>query len=117
MSDEVTRREFLGRMAVLGAAVGAAPLLAACAKEEGAETTGDGAPVAMDCSDLTALTDAEVKTRTDLQYVEASVQADQNCLNCQQYTAGADAATCGTCTLVPGPINAAGWCLSWVAKV
>lgn len=117
MSDsQVTRREFLERIAILGAAIGAAPVLAACSTEQAGEAPVD-TTAGMKCDDVSALTDAEKKTRTDLQYVEATTNPDQTCLNCQQYKAGADAATCGTCTLVPGPINPAGWCLSWVAKV
>jgi hypothetical protein len=118
MADsQVTRREFLERVAILGAAIGAAPVLAACSTKEAGEAPAGTTGGAMKCDDVSKLTDAEKKTRTDLQYVEASVKPDQNCSNCQQFKPGADANTCGTCTLVPGPINSAGWCLSWVAKV
>ena len=116
---QVTRREFLERVAILGAAVGAAPLLAACGTDAGTGTTntGSGQAGTIDCTDPARLTDAEVKTRTDLQYVEASAKPDQNCLNCQQYTVAEAEGTCGKCTLVPGPINPVGWCISWVQKV
>ena len=117
MSDEsVTRRAFIGRVAVIGAAIGAAPVLAACGKKAG-EPAAPAPAGPIDCSDITALTDAEKKTRADLQYVEASAKPDQSCTNCEQYAAAADAATCGACTLVPGPINPTGWCLSWVQKI
>jgi hypothetical protein len=117
MSDhDVTRREFLERAAILGAAFGAAPLLAACASsEEGAATGDDVAAGPIDCTDTSALTEDEVKTRTDLEYVEMSEMPDQNCLNCEQYDG--DATACGACTLVPGPINPEGWCISWVEVV
>jgi hypothetical protein len=120
MSDNtVTRRQFIQRVAILGAAVGVAPILAACGKDadDAAKPAVGAATGPLDCSDVSKLTDAEKKTRTDLQYVEASVKPDQNCTNCQQHTAGADANTCGTCTLVPGPINPNGWCSTWVLKV
>ena len=113
--NQVTRREFLERAAILGAAVGVAPLLAACGTSEGETMTDDGAVTGpIDCTDTSALTEAEVKTRTSLQYVEMTEMPDQNCLNCEQYDG--DAAACGACTLVPGPINPEGWCISWVEK-
>ena len=111
---DLSRREFLQRTALLGVAIGAAPVLASCATKEAG--TGGGEGGALDCSDVTALTEQEVQTRTGLQYVEASTKADQNCLNCQHYVAPTAEGECGTCALVPGKINSAGWCLSWLAK-
>jgi hypothetical protein len=117
MSDNVSRREFLGRAALLGAVIGVAPILAACGTQSAGTGTGAAGAGAVDCTDVSKLTDAEKKTRTDLQYVEASVKADQTCTNCQQHKPAQDANACGTCTLVPGPINPSGWCISWVQKV
>ena len=56
------------------------------------------------------------KTQRDaLQYVEASAVADQNCTNCNQYVEAETAGGCGTCKVVPGPINPNGNCSVWVA--
>ena len=53
---------------------------------------------------------------TGLQYVSKSVKADQNCGNCQLYTAG-EAGT-GKCMLFQqGLVAEAGWCISWAKKV
>ena len=119
MTDkDLSRREFLQKTALLGVAVGASSLLAACSATEPAPGTeaGDVAGGPLDCSDISGLSETQVQTRTGLAYVEMSTTPDQNCLNCVQYQAAAEAGTCGTCTLVPGPINPEGWCSSWAAK-
>ncbi len=51
-----------------------------------------------------------------LQYVHKSVKADQNCINCQFYTAGEGDQ--GKCQLFPqGLVAGPGWCMSWTKKV
>ena len=53
---------------------------------------------------------------TGLQYVSESVKADQNCGNCQLYTAGEG--NVGKCQLfAQGTVVKEGWCMSWAAKV
>jgi hypothetical protein len=110
-----TRRAFLARLTALGVALGAAPLLSACGTP--GTTTGGTAKGGVDCTDESALSEADKATRSSLQYVAASEKPDQNCLNCQYYIPPADETTCGTCSLLPGPVTAEGWCASWVAKV
>lgn len=123
-SSVISRRAFLERCAVLGAAVGAGSLIAACSSETtngnaannmaGGDTGGEA--VALDCTDTSALTETDLATREGLEYVDMSVNPDQNCLNCEHYEEGEPNA-CGTCALVPGPINPEGWCASWAEKV
>lgn len=51
-----------------------------------------------------------------LQYVNESPKADQQCANCQLYTAGAGGR--GKCQLfAQGRVKETGWCVSWVAKM
>lgn len=106
MANEISRRSMLKRsLVVVGAAVVSGSALAACGGEEAA---------GLDCSGTQGLTPPQVATRTSLGYVEATAQADKRCDNCSLYTAGA-ADACGTCTVVQGTINPAGYCNSWVA--
>ena len=53
---------------------------------------------------------------TGLQYVSKSVKADQNCGNCQLYTAG-EAGTGKCMRFQQGLVAEAGWCISWAKKV
>ncbi len=53
---------------------------------------------------------------TALQYTNESAKPDQNCGNCQLYTAGEDGK--GKCQLFQqGLVTEAGWCASWIKKV
>jgi hypothetical protein len=104
--SKVDRRAFLRSAVTLGAAAGAASLLAACGK-------GGGALV---CTDVAGLAPAEAATRTSLQYVEASADPTKLCSGCVLYVAGQPNA-CGGCQVVKGPINPGGYCASWAKKV
>ena len=109
---KLSRRAFLERAALLGAAAVAGPaLLAACNSGGGG---GEGGGGGLTCTDTTGLTDAEIQMRTSLNYVDASATDGQNCQNCSLYTAGAEG-ECGGCTLLKGPIHPEGWCSSWAA--
>lgn len=104
--SKVDRRDFLKSALTLGAAAGAASLLAACGK-------GGGALV---CTDAAGLSPADAATRTSLQYVDVSADPAKICSGCVLYTAGQPNA-CGGCQVVKGPINPAGYCASWAKKV
>lgn len=112
-----TRRQFLERAALMVAVAGVSPVLAGC-DDRGGESGGSQAESAgeLDCSDVSGLNEAERLTRNGLQYVERSEKADQSCLNCMQWLTPESPGECGLCSLVPGPIHPAGWCLSWSAK-
>jgi hypothetical protein len=105
MSDErlIKRRDLLKGAALLGVtAAGAGRLLAGCGGDE------------LSCSDVSQLTDAQRQTRTRQAYVEQTPDATKRCDNCTFFTAAQNA--CGSCSVVPGPINPAGYCTSWAAR-
>jgi len=108
-NDGISRRDLLKRsLVVLGAATGGSAILAAC------DSGGDGGG-ALNCNDVSGLTDEQKQARTALEYVEVTPQADKTCDNCNFWQAG-QANACGGCTLIQGPINPKGYCKSWVAK-
>ncbi len=119
--DDITRRNFLVRLsAVTGLSVGAGAFLAACGGGDSgsapeAEVAAAAEPVATGCTDVSGLTDAEVLLRTSLQYVDETPDADKTCEGCALFVAPESGAGCGTCTLIKGPIAAAGYCTSWAA--
>ncbi len=103
MDDKLSRRDVLQRSAALGAlAVFGA---AACNK----------APAALSCTDTAGLSPTDMQVRTSLAYVDRSTEPGKMCSNCQQFIPAAPNA-CGTCKVVKGPINPAGYCKSYVAK-
>ena len=96
----ITRRDLL-RLAVGSAgAVAGASMLGAC---------GGG----LDCNDTSAMSEEDRQARQAAAYVERSTNGNRRCLNCTVYTsAGTEA--CGSCTMIPGPINPYGYCSRWV---
>lgn len=120
MNNTVTRKDFLKKTALLGAATaGAAALLAACGRRPAEESAG-GTTAAAACGDVSSLSAADQATRTQmagtLKYVEKSDVANQFCNNCALYKAPAAGAACGGCQLFPGPVEALGHCASWAPK-
>jgi hypothetical protein len=110
----LSRRTFIHRVGVWTALAASSGLaLQACGGDSGGD---EKSAASVKCDDVTALDDAQKAQRTALGYVEASVQEGKNCTNCQQNVPAADPAACGTCKVVPGPINPAGYCNVWVQK-
>jgi High potential iron-sulfur protein len=92
-------------LTVLGA-VPVAAALAACGKKSEPDS----------CSDVSALSDADKTGRTALQYVDKSTDAAKRCEVCSLYQPAPDAAQCGGCQVVKGPIHPKGYCNAFAAK-
>ena len=104
-SNLLDRRTFLTRAALLGGVAAGASLLAACGK-------GGGSLV---CTDTASLKPEDLATRTSLNYVDASTDPTKLCSGCTLYLPAAEGA-CGGCSVVKGPINPNGGCISWAKK-
>jgi hypothetical protein len=104
MDEKLSRRDVLQRTAAFGALV-VVGATAACEKK----------PAALVCTDLAGLSPSDVQIRTSLAYVDVSTEPGKSCSNCQQFIPAAPNA-CGTCKVVKGPINPAGYCKSFVLK-
>lgn len=105
---KLNRRQFLERAAVLGAGISAGALMVGC------NSGGGGGGGSLSCTDTTGLAEADVQLRNTSAYVDASPQADKHCSNCSLFTAGAEG-SCGTCTVLKGPIHPDGYCNLWAA--
>ena len=128
-NDRVSRRRFLQSVGVAGVVGAGSSLLAACgggssdsgsssSSSGGESSSGGGTKTASaDCSDVSSLSDAQKKQRSQmvesLQYVEESPNAEKNCANCSLYIEGDYGEGCGGCQLFPGAVNANGYCNSW----
>lgn len=110
--QKLDRRAFFGRALLLGVgAVGAGAVLTACENSGGGAATPKTPKV--DCSDVSALSEAELNTRNSLKYVDVTPIPAKVCDNCKLYV---EKPPCNGCTVVPGPIAAKGYCAAWVAK-
>lgn len=98
----LSRRVFVARVTASGAALGALSVLGC----------GGSEPEALTCTgavDATALA-----TRSALHYVDAATDPSKTCLACALYQG--NAAACGTCGAVPGPIHPQGTCDAFAPK-
>lgn len=120
--EPTSRRQFLGRVAALGA--GASVFLAACGGDEAAPAAGgEAAPApasanisASECAGYDALTPEQLQTRQALAYVDNSPNLEQLCSNCRFYNQPEGGSPCGGCQLFPGPVAPGGYCNSWAAQ-
>lgn len=110
--DAASRRQFL-KLCAVGA--GASVLLAACGEKTPAAGGAAAAPAGPDCKDVSALTDAQRQTRAGLKYVDVTADPKKRCDGCSLFNPAAPGA-CGGCKVVPGPIEAAGFCTAWAPK-
>lgn len=130
--DDLSRKDFLKRLSMLGLiGTGTGSLLAACssgnkkggssqeaAQGMSSDTSGTGkmAAAADPCTDISSLNDQQKQMRSSLKYVGHSPYDNKKCSNCQFFQAAKDGKPCGSCTIVPGPINPDGHCTSWSPK-
>ncbi len=133
-NNEISRKDFLKRISMVGAiGIGSSALLSACGggnKEKSASSSTESKSMSSDksdmasnesaaadpCTDLSSLSDSQKKMRETLKYTGKSPYPDKRCDNCNFFTAPESGKSCGSCSIVAGPINPKGHCTSWVAK-
>ena len=126
-TKDISRRDFIQRLSLFGAAGVGTSMLAACGGGEQQAATPAETPTetptetpqaaeGFTCTDTTGLTEQEVTMRNQLQYVDASPDPEKLCSNCVLYTEPEAGAQCGGCTVVKGPIHPDGYCTSWAPK-
>jgi hypothetical protein len=106
MKNEISRKEFLEKLPLLGIAfAGGWLLLHSCSKSETDEDP---------CADLSKLTAEEKQTREDFEYVSKSPFPDKLCDNCELWLNPEEGKFCGGCEIMEGPIHPKGYCNAWV---
>jgi hypothetical protein len=121
MSDQSVhkfgRRRTLQILGVGGLTAGGVFSVAGCGSDEekkgGADKGQKQAAAGKGCD--APITPQSQQLRKSLQYVDQSPHPEKNCANCAQYLAD-KFGECGGCNLIPGPVQAKGYCLSWAAK-
>ncbi len=103
--QEWDRRSFLKQLGLAAGFGLGAQVLAGC-----------GAKQQDPCSDISGLSAQDRQTRITYGYRSETLIEAKRCDNCAFWVA-ATAGPCGSCTLVKGPIAAAGYCNSWAAPV
>lgn len=93
----------------LGAAAAAAPALVSL-------VGCGGGSKAVSCMDTSGLQPAQIRQRGQFAYVDVSEDPAKTCENCALFTAPAEGAACGSCSLVPGTIAPKGSCTGFAPK-
>lgn len=104
--QELDRRDFLRQLGLFAALGWGGQVLAGC-----------GGKTQEPCSDLTGLSAQDRQTRVTYGYRSATLIEAKRCDNCNFWKSPAGGGTCGSCTLVKGPIAPGGYCNSWAVPV
>jgi hypothetical protein len=105
-TNKTSRRNMLR---VLGAAGGALVVLPVI----GCGSSGGGGGGDHRCSDLSGV---DVRTRNAMGYTASSTDPSRRCSACTLYIAPSGTSPCGGCQAFPGPVEANGYCNSFVAR-
>ncbi len=106
----LSRRSFVRVSLTLSTAAAATTVLSACGYRQ-------SATAAASCADPASMSPSETSLRQANHYVEQSADAAKTCAGCAFFTAGVDAAGCGSCQIYTGgPANPKGYCDSFAAK-
>jgi hypothetical protein len=68
------------------------------------------------CSDYSDLSEADIKKREILGYVQKTQSVNQQCANCNLWLPPASGEACGKCQLFKGPVPASAICTYWTPK-
>ncbi len=69
------------------------------------------------CEDLSDVSAEEIAKREKFGYVKQSPDPERNCDNCSLHIPPVAGKDCGGCLLFKGPVNPAGYCIQYAAKV
>jgi hypothetical protein len=113
----VSRRGFVARASLLGAAATVVPgvvsLLRCGSGRE--EVLAEAATYAtdLDCTDTAGLLPVDLRLREDNEYVDRSPHETRYCFNCSNFRKPRTEGDCAACLTVKGPIHPLGWCRTW----
>jgi len=100
----LSRRQLLGKTALLPLVAFAGPVFEGCAD----------APA---CADPELMSTGEAHLRRTLAYVERSLDGSKECGGCEFFRAGSEGqGECGRCQILDGAVNPRGSCSSWAER-
>lgn len=96
---------------------GTAIIFNSCDSKKPGEEEKKGSTSKEPCEDLSGVSTEEIAKRQKFGYVKQSVDPERNCGNCSLHLPPVAGKDCGGCLLFKGPVNPAGYCIQYAAKV
>ncbi|WP_460972592.1 high-potential iron-sulfur protein [Spirosoma migulaei] len=111
-----SRRQFIGKSIFSGsAALGLSLVLSRCQSKTTSEH--EEKKTAVDpCTAFSGVSEADLKTRKKLGYVNQSPRPESKCGNCNLWLPPKEGQTCGSCMLFKGPVYTTGYCTYWAPQ-
>lgn len=111
-----SRRQFISKSVFSGStALGLALVLSRCQLKTTSEQ--EEKKVATDpCEDFSGVSEADLKTRKKLGYVNQSPRPESKCGNCNLWLPPKEGQRCGSCMLFKGPVYTTGYCTYWAPQ-
>ena len=113
-----TRRKFIYKcFSSAGVFVGTVLIFNSCDSKKPATEEKNKSKSKEPCEDLSDVSAEEIAKRQKFGYVKQSPEPERNCSNCSLHIPPVAGKDCGGCLLFKGPVNPAGYCIQYVAKV
>ncbi len=110
------RKKFLVRLFIpIGLVFGISYTHTSC-KGKVIENHEGAAPEDTDCTDLSGLSDAELKNREGFGYESVASLPERSCRNCKLFLPPSKDKPCGSCLLFKGPVSEQGSCIQFAPK-
>lgn len=124
MNQVESRKAFLKRCATaIPSLIGIGLLAAGCNSGEQSKETGNNDAASTNntapksCDDFSGVSDNDLKTRKNFNYVDVSTDKNKTCKKCNLHIPAKEGVECGGCMLFKGPVKNTGTCTYWAPKV
>lgn len=122
MDQVESRKAFLKRCTyAIPSLVGIGLLAAGCNSGEPGKNTDSNAnnnnAAPKSCDDFSGVSDNDLKTRKNFNYVDVSPDKNKMCKKCNLHIPAKPGVECGGCMLFKGPVKDTGTCTYWAPKV
>jgi hypothetical protein len=116
--SRISRKDFVKNLFISGVMLlGGSTLMAACGGNQNkTQSPASNQSLNDPCSDVSNLSDSDLATRKQFNYMGRTPNKDKFCSNCLHWRGLTGNGPCGTCELVKGPINPNGYCDQWMQK-
>ena len=117
MKRACSRRKFINTSLSATIFFGTGWMLGGCDSKKSAQSNQENIASVDSCDDLSGVSEADIKKREELGYVNESPVPDYQCDNCNLFLPKRADKPCGACMLFKGPVYESGYCTYWAPQV